>query len=133
MVQAVKLSIEEYHRIVATGLFSDRRIELIEGELVELSPETPNQANHNHKLYKYLLSIFNTNYQSPIYNLQSTIAEAKSDFFCNSFNPVFILLGVAAGYVGSYNHYSFVFQRLTDQSLHVLGKIIKFYFPGIVF
>jgi Uma2 family endonuclease len=58
MIQAVKLSIEEYHRIVAAGVFSDRRIELIEGELVELSPETPYHANRNHKLYKYLLSVF---------------------------------------------------------------------------
>jgi Uma2 family endonuclease len=36
----------------------DRQIELLEGELIELSPETPYHANCNNKAYKYLLSRF---------------------------------------------------------------------------
>ncbi len=58
MLQTAKLSVEEYHRIVAAGILRDRQIELLEGELIELSPETPYHANRNHTGYKYLLSLF---------------------------------------------------------------------------
>lgn len=58
MIQSAKFSIDEYHRIVEAGVLHDRRIELIEGELIELSPESPYHANCNHKIYKYLLRLF---------------------------------------------------------------------------
>lgn len=58
MVQAAKFSVEEYHRIVATGALGDRHIELLHGDLVELRPETPYHANQNNKIYKYLLKQF---------------------------------------------------------------------------
>lgn len=58
MVHTAKLSVEEYHRIVATGALGDRRIELLNGELIEASPETPAHANQNNKLFKYLLAQF---------------------------------------------------------------------------
>ncbi|EAZ88329.1 Uma2 family endonuclease [Crocosphaera chwakensis] len=59
MINAAKLSVREYQKIVETGLFADRRIELIDGNLVEVSPETPYHANSNNKLYKYFLTLFN--------------------------------------------------------------------------
>lgn len=58
MVQTAKLSVTEYHQIVEAGILGDRPIELLEGELIELSPETPYHANCNNKVYKYLLSRF---------------------------------------------------------------------------
>lgn len=58
MIQTAKLSVDEYHKIVEAGILGDRRIELLEGELIELSPETPYHANCNNKAYKYLLSCF---------------------------------------------------------------------------
>ncbi len=58
MIQTAKLSIHEYHKIVEARILGDRRIELINGELIELSPETPYHANCNNKAYKYLLSRF---------------------------------------------------------------------------
>jgi Uma2 family endonuclease len=58
MIQTAKLSVAEYHQIVEMGILGDRRIELLEGELIELSPETPYHANCNNKAYKYLLSRF---------------------------------------------------------------------------
>jgi Uma2 family endonuclease len=58
MVQTVKFSVEDYHRIIETGILSDRHVELLNGNLIELSPETPYHANRNHKLYKYLLARF---------------------------------------------------------------------------
>lgn len=58
MVQTAKLSIEEYHRIVEANILGDRQLELIEGVLIELSPETPYHANRNNQVFKYLLSMF---------------------------------------------------------------------------
>ena len=56
MIKTAKLSVIEYEKIVKTGIFGDRRIELIEGNLIEVSPETPYHANCNNKLYKYFLT-----------------------------------------------------------------------------
>jgi Uma2 family endonuclease len=39
-----RLSVDEYHRMVATGLFEDARLELLEGVIVEMSPQTPRHA-----------------------------------------------------------------------------------------
>ncbi len=58
MIQTAKLSIDEYHRIVASGALGSRRIELLCGEMVEVSPETPYHANQNNRLFKYLLARF---------------------------------------------------------------------------
>jgi Uma2 family endonuclease len=58
MIQTAKFSVKDYHRLVETGIFGDRQIELLEGNLIELSPETPDHANRNHKLHKYLLARF---------------------------------------------------------------------------
>lgn len=37
MPTTAKFTIEQYHQLVNTGLLCDRNIELIEGELIELS------------------------------------------------------------------------------------------------
>lgn len=58
MVQTAKLSVDEYHRIVEAGVLGDRRIELLNGELIEVSPETPSHANQNNRVFKYLLFQF---------------------------------------------------------------------------
>lgn len=60
MIKTAKLSVTEYEKIVETGIFADRCIELIEGNLIEVSPETPYHANCNNKLYKYFLTLFNS-------------------------------------------------------------------------
>ncbi len=60
MIQTAKLSIKDYQKIVETGIFCDRRVELIEGHLIEMSPETPYHANCNNKIYKYFLTLFNS-------------------------------------------------------------------------
>lgn len=58
MIQTAKFSVNEYHQIVEAGLLNHRRIELLEGNLIELSPETPYHANRNNRVYKYLLARF---------------------------------------------------------------------------
>jgi Uma2 family endonuclease len=34
-----KWTIDEYHRIIDAGILSDRKVELLKGEIVEMSPE----------------------------------------------------------------------------------------------
>ncbi|MGF1516159.1 MAG: Uma2 family endonuclease [Elainellaceae cyanobacterium] len=60
MIQTARLSIKEYHQIVASGALGSRRIELLNGELIEVSPETPYHANRNNRLFKYLLAQFDS-------------------------------------------------------------------------
>jgi Uma2 family endonuclease len=58
MLQTAKISIQDYHSMIDAGIFPNRRIELLAGDLIELSPETPCHANSNHKLFKYFLTLF---------------------------------------------------------------------------
>jgi Uma2 family endonuclease len=44
MDQLYRLSIEEYHRLIDAGAFVDMRVELIDGLLVEMSPESDEHA-----------------------------------------------------------------------------------------
>ncbi len=34
-----KWTIDEYHRMIAAGILSERKVELLKGEIVEISPE----------------------------------------------------------------------------------------------
>ncbi len=38
-VIVAKWTIDEYHRIIDAGILSDRKVELLKGEIVEMSPE----------------------------------------------------------------------------------------------
>ncbi len=41
MKTLAKWSVEDYHKMIEVGILSDRRVELLEGEIVEMSPEGP--------------------------------------------------------------------------------------------
>jgi Uma2 family endonuclease len=58
MVSSAKFTVEEYHQLVETGLLAQKRIELIEGELLELSPEKPIHASTNTELFFYFYNLF---------------------------------------------------------------------------
>lgn len=47
-------SIEEYHQMIAAGILSDRRVELLEGEIIEMSPEGPLHTFYGEGLANYL-------------------------------------------------------------------------------
>jgi Uma2 family endonuclease len=49
-----KWSIEKWHELVDSGVLQGQKIELLEGELVEMSPEGIPHRNTNHKVVKYL-------------------------------------------------------------------------------
>lgn len=49
-----KWSVDDYHRMLQAGILRDRRVELLAGEVVEMSPETPVHYNTAKRGAKYL-------------------------------------------------------------------------------
>ena len=49
-----KWSIEEWHDLVDAGVLAGKRVELLEGEIISMSPEGIPHRNTNHKVVKYL-------------------------------------------------------------------------------
>ncbi|MGB7440046.1 MAG: hypothetical protein WA919_03180 [Coleofasciculaceae cyanobacterium] len=45
MKTLAKWSVDDYHCMIAAGILRDRRVELLAGEIVEMSPETPIHYN----------------------------------------------------------------------------------------
>ena len=52
-----KWSVEDYHRIVETGILADKSVELLEGEIVQMSPEGPLHTSINYYVVQYLSSL----------------------------------------------------------------------------
>jgi Uma2 family endonuclease len=50
----VKWSLADYHQIIATGILAERSVELLNGEIVEMSPEGPEHAYLGDELSRYL-------------------------------------------------------------------------------
>lgn len=38
MITLAKWSIQDYHQMIDAGILSDRHVELLEGEIIEISP-----------------------------------------------------------------------------------------------
>lgn len=53
-LSTMKWTVEDYHRLVHAGILDDRRVELLNGELVEMSPEGPSHANLSSNAADYL-------------------------------------------------------------------------------
>lgn len=51
---AAKWTIDEYHRMIAAGILSDLRVELLKGEIVEMSPEGKPHAYCSDEAGEYL-------------------------------------------------------------------------------
>jgi Uma2 family endonuclease len=49
-----KWSIEDYHQMIAAGILVDRRVELLRGEIIEMSPELPIHYNTTKRSTTYL-------------------------------------------------------------------------------
>jgi Uma2 family endonuclease len=54
MKTLAKWSVDDYHRMVEAGILCDRRVELLAGEIVEMSPETPLHYTTARRGAKYL-------------------------------------------------------------------------------
>lgn len=57
MIVRAKWSIADYHRMIEAGILCDRSVELISGEIIEVSPEGPTHRFINVKLVKYLQNL----------------------------------------------------------------------------
>jgi Uma2 family endonuclease len=57
MVNLAKWSIADYHKMIEAGIMSDRNIQLIDGELIEMSPEGVIHAAYGGSIADYLRQI----------------------------------------------------------------------------
>jgi Uma2 family endonuclease len=57
MYTLTKWSLSDYHKMIEAGILSDHRVELICGDIIEMSPEGPLHRFINHKTVKYLRSL----------------------------------------------------------------------------
>ena len=57
-VTTYKWSIEEWHKLVDSGLLEGKSIEFLEGEIIEVSPEGVEHSYTNRSVVKYLRQLF---------------------------------------------------------------------------
>ena len=57
MNTSIKWSVDEYHRMIEAGILGDRRVELLAGDIIEMSPETPLHYTTAKQGTKYLESV----------------------------------------------------------------------------
>jgi Uma2 family endonuclease len=53
-VAIAKWTLEDYHQMIAAGILSDRRVELLNGEIIEMPPEGAPHAYYSRTSAKYL-------------------------------------------------------------------------------
>lgn len=56
-VTIAKWTLDDYHRMIEVGLLDDRRVELLNGEIIEVSPEGPEHAQGSTDTADYLRSL----------------------------------------------------------------------------
>ncbi len=54
MATLVKWSVDDYHSMIDSGILNNRSVELIAGEIIEVSPESPLHRFTNDSVAKYL-------------------------------------------------------------------------------
>lgn len=61
---------EEYYRMWESGLFSDKRVELLDGEIITMPPQNPPHAGKIHRIVRILFYLVGTGFsirgQAPI-------------------------------------------------------------------
>lgn len=56
-VTLVKWTVDEYHHMIAAGILDERRVELLKGEIVEMSPEGEPHAYFSSEAGEYLAQL----------------------------------------------------------------------------
>ncbi|MGH1392640.1 MAG: Uma2 family endonuclease [Trichormus sp.] len=56
-VSIAKWTIDDYHRMIEAGILSDRKVELLQGEIIEMSPEGEPHAYRSDEAAEYLANI----------------------------------------------------------------------------
>jgi Uma2 family endonuclease len=59
MTTLAKWSVADYHRMIAAGILCDRRVELLAGDIIQMSPEGPLHASRIRKIANYLRRLLN--------------------------------------------------------------------------
>lgn len=77
-VIVAKWTIDEYHRMIESGILSDRKVELLNGEIVEMSPEGEPHAYCSHEAGEYLADLLGN---------RATIRQAKPITLPNDSEP----------------------------------------------
>ena len=54
MTTSIKWSVNDYHLMIKSGVLSNRSVELIAGEIIEMSPESPLHRFINDSVAEYL-------------------------------------------------------------------------------
>lgn len=54
MEALAKWTVQDYHRMIEAGILSDRHVELLEGEIIKVSPESPLHSDTTQALADYL-------------------------------------------------------------------------------
>jgi Uma2 family endonuclease len=54
MVSVFKWSIADWHELIESGVLAERRVELLEGEIIEMSPEGAMHSSTNYAVAEYL-------------------------------------------------------------------------------
>lgn len=57
-MKTLEWSVEDYHRMIEAGILSQRQVELLEGEIIEVAPEGPLHYVLGDRGSKYLESLF---------------------------------------------------------------------------
>ncbi|MBD2493808.1 Uma2 family endonuclease [Nostoc sp. FACHB-280] len=73
-----KWTIDEYHRMIDAGILSDRQVELLQGEIVEMSPESEPHAYSSDEAGEYLAKLLGE---------RASIREAKPITLPNNSEP----------------------------------------------
>lgn len=58
MITLAKWSVEDYHHMIASGVLSERSVELLEGQIIEMPPEGPLHRKINDSIAEYLRDKF---------------------------------------------------------------------------
>lgn len=77
-VIVAKWTIDEYHRMIDAGILSDRKVELLKGKIVEMSPEGEPHAYCSHESTEYLTDLLGK---------RATIRQAKPITLPNDLEP----------------------------------------------
>mgnify|MGYP002777006570 FL=1 len=73
-----KWTIKEYHQMIEAGILDDRQVELLAGEIIEMSPEKPIHYNKTRRGVSYLEQLFK-NLAEIRFNGPITLADSEPE------------------------------------------------------
>jgi Uma2 family endonuclease len=90
-----KWTVETYHQMIAAGILADRRVELLNGEIIEMAPEGTPHAVYSQEAADYLRSVLGSRAKireaKPI-TLLNTHSEPEPDIAVVAPHPIQVYL-----------------------------------------